>query len=44
MIVCVVDWCPFPPLQSKKAKEVWLTADIEDHVTERSEWAEVSNP
>lgn len=42
MMVCVDGRYPFPPLQSNKAKEVWLTADIEDHVTERSEWAEVS--
>jgi len=41
-MVCMDGRCPFPPLQSNKAKEVWLTVDIEDHVTERSEWAEVS--
>lgn len=41
-MVCMDGRCPFPPLQSNKAKEVWLTADIEDHVTEQSEWAEVS--
>ena len=28
--------------QSREAKEVWLTLDVKDHVTERCEWAEVS--
>ena len=42
MMVCMDGRCPFPSLQSNKAKEVWLTVDIEDHVTEQSEWAEVS--
>lgn len=41
-MVCMDGRCPFPPLQSNKAKEVWLTSDMEDHVTEQSEWAEVS--
>ena len=28
-------------LQSNKAKQLWLTMDLEDHVTECCEWAEV---
>ena len=30
-------------LQSREAKEVWLTLDVKDHVTECCEWAEVSS-
>lgn len=29
--------------QSREAKEVWLTLDVKDHVTECCEWAEVSS-
>lgn len=29
--------------QSREAKEVWLTLDVRDHVTECCEWAEVSS-
>ena len=27
--------------QSNEAKEMWLEMDVEDHATERVEWAEV---
>ena len=30
-------------LQSREAKEVWLTLDVKDRVTECCEWAEVSS-
>ena len=39
---CRLDYIYSLYLQSKTAKQVWLAMDVEDHVTEYSEWAEVS--